>query len=179
MKDIKNRILHISIAMMVVVTTLVASYTPIDWSYFGLSAVVMAILIWFQKRELKKTINDGDYNGLSLLKFEEQINIMLFKLDKISTSKIDEKYSNELLSTIDEVMPNIDEYRLLMINQFGVANYTQISIPFAKAERLINRGLSAAVDGYKMEAKKNISNSLNFLKLALVEINKVKVDNNG
>jgi len=179
MQKNKNRILLISIAVMVAVATLAASHTPIDWNYFILSVVILAILILVQKRELKKTLTESENSGLSLTKFEELINTILLKLDEISKNEINEKYSNELLSIMDEIMPNIDEYRISMINQYGVANYTQISIPFAKAERLINRGVSAAIDGYLEESQKNISNSLKFLKLSIKEIEKIKVEKNG
>ncbi len=179
MKNTKNRILLISIALMVVAATLAASHTPIDWNYFALSVVILAILIFVQKHELKKTLTESKNSGLSLNKFEELLDTVLLKLDEISKNEIDEKYSNKLLSIMDEVMPDIDEYRISMINQYGVANYTQICIPFAKAERLINRGVSAAIDGYLEESQKNISNSLKFLKLSIKEIEKTKVEKNG
>ena len=174
-----NKALLVGIGLMLVVSSLIASHTPINWIYFSISAIVMALLIWLQKRELKKTLTESGNNELSLTKFEELLNRILKKLDSISKKKIDENYSSELFSVIDEVMPNIDEYRISMINQYGVANYTQISIPFAKAERLINRGVSAAIDGYLVESQKNISNSIEFLKLAIDETEKIKVAKNG
>jgi hypothetical protein len=174
-----NKALLVGIGLMLVLSSLIASHTPINWIYFSTSVIVMALLIWLQKRELKKTLTESGNNELSLTKFEELLNRILKKLDSISKKKIDKNYSNELFSVIDEVMPNIDEYRISMINQYGVANYTQISIPFAKAERLINRGVSAAIDGYLVESQKSISNSIEFLKLAIDETEKIKVAKNG
>ena len=162
MKNIKNTILLISIALMVVVTTLVASYTPINWTVFIIVAIVLALLIWLQKNELKKTLTGDENNQLSLFKFEELLNALSSKLSEISKSELDEKYLNKLLTIIEEQMPNIDKYRISMINQYGVAVYTQISIPFAKAERLINRGVSAAIDGYLKESQNSILNSIRF-----------------
>ncbi|MCF6270351.1 MAG: hypothetical protein L3J41_11610 [Melioribacteraceae bacterium] len=179
MKINKNRILIISIAIMVVVATLAASHTPINWNYFILSVVILTIVIWLQKRDLKKILTESENNGLPLNKFEELLNTILLKLDEVSKNEIDEKYSNKLFSIMDETMPDIDEYRIAMINQYGITNYTQISIPFAKAERLINRGVSTAIDGYYEESQKNISNSLEFLELSIKEIEKIKVGNNG
>ena len=179
MKNIKSIALLISIALMVAVTTLVAAYTPINWTYFILVSFILAVLILLQKREIKKSLTENGNNELSLSKFEELLKIVFVKFDEVSKCEIDEKYLEKLLSIMDEQMPDIDEYRISMINQFGVANYTQISIPFAKAERLINRGVSAAIDGYLVESQKSILNSIEFLNLAIEEINKIKVGQNG
>ena len=179
MKNIKSKILLVSVAIMVAVTTLVASYTPINWGYFALSVIVLAILIWLQKIELKKSLTNKANSELSLSNFNKTLNNILIKLRDISKKEINENYSNELLFIIDNSMPNIDEYKNSMINELGIANYTQIIIPFAKAERLINRGVSATIDGYNKESKKCISDSLSFIKLSIDEIKKIEVSSNG
>jgi len=179
MKNIKSKIILVGIALMVAVTTLAASYTPINWGYFGLAVTIMAVLIWLQKRELKKTLTDTGDTDLSLSTFEESVSNISTKLNEISKVEMDEKYSKELYSILEDFMPNIDDYRLSLINELGIANYTKIIIPFAKAERIINRGVSAAIDGYLEESQKSISNSIQFLKLSIDEIKKIKVENNG
>ncbi len=173
MQDIKNKILLVAIALMVVVITLAASYTPVNWTYFSLLSIVLALLIWLQKRELKKTLTESSNNGLSLKGFKESLDIVAGDLDDISKKEIDETYLSNLLSIMDNKMPNIDEYKISIINQFGIANYTQISIPFAKGERLINRGVSAAIDGFVEESQKNIADSIELLKLSITEIKNV------
>ncbi len=179
MKNIKSKIILGGIAILVAVTTLVASYTPINWGYFALSVFVLAILIWLQKRELKKSLTNDENSKLSLSNFNENLNDILIKLTEVSKKVIDENYSNELLFIMDNSMLDVDDYRISMINELGIANYTQIIIPFAKAERLINRGVSAAIDGYAEESKKCIIDSLSFIKLSIDEIKKIGVTNNG
>ncbi len=179
MKNIKSKMLLVGIAIMVAVTTLVASYTPISWGYFALSVIVLAILIWLQKYELKKSLTNNANSELSLSNFNETLSDILIKLGDISKKEINENYSNELLFIMDNSMLNVDDYRISMINELGIANYTQIIIPFAKAERLINRGVSAAIDGYTEESKKCISDSLSFIKLSIDEIEKIEVSSNG
>jgi len=179
MKNIKSKIILASIALMVAVTTLVASYTPINWNYFIISTIVLAISILLQKREMKKSLTDNGNSELSLSNFKESLNNILLKLNEISKVEIGEKYSDSLIGIIDESLPNIDDYRLPLINELGIANYTQIIIPFAKAERLINRGVSAAIDGYLEESQKSIINSLSFLQLSIDEIIKTKDNDNG
>ncbi|NOX66837.1 MAG: hypothetical protein GXO85_13850, partial [Chlorobi bacterium] len=73
MSNIKNKILLVSIAVMVVVSALAASHTPIYWEYFGLSVIILAGLIFLQKRELKKELDEGIDSGFNYLRFKDTV----------------------------------------------------------------------------------------------------------
>ncbi len=165
MANIKNIILLVGIAMMVVISTLLASHTPVNWGYFGISVGLLAVLIFMQKKEIKKELNEGIDSGYNYLKFNDIVLKLRAELIRISESKTDENYTRNLMEILDKYLPNMDEYRINIINKLSVADYTKITIPFSQAERLINRGQSAAVDGYIEESKLSIKNAINYLNL--------------
>ncbi|NOX66838.1 MAG: hypothetical protein GXO85_13855, partial [Chlorobi bacterium] len=96
-----------------------------------------------------------------------------------SERKIDNDYINNLMEVLDKYQPNMDDYRINIINKFSIADYTKITIPFSQAERLINRGHSAAVDGYLDESQQSIKKALNYLDLLNEEMELIKSEKNG
>ena len=179
MKNIKSKILLTAIALLVAVSTLVASHTPIYWEYFGISVIVLAILITLQKREIKKELSENVNSEFNFVKFKIMVENVTIKLQTISEESINDNYQNNLMETLDESMPNIDDYRLTITNQLGIENYTKISIPFSQAERIINRGHSAAIDGYLFESQINIRKALKYLDLLNNEMNLIMSNENG
>ncbi|MEN8192692.1 MAG: hypothetical protein ABFS12_07730 [Bacteroidota bacterium] len=179
MTNIKNKILLISIAVMVVVSALSASHTPIYWEYFGFSIIVLALLIILQKREIKKEIEHNDFDDFNIKNFKETIEHLTNEVKSISKEIIKDNYTEMLTGKLETYKINIDDYRLTMINQIGVKKYTKISIPFAQAERIINRGMSAAIDGYFEESQNEIRKSIKYLELLQEEIEIIMREING
>lgn len=166
--------LLLAITIAIIALVLIAAYTPIHWGYFTIVSIVLSLLIWMQKREVKKTLMEEKSQVFSLTSFEEKLQSVFKKIIIISdheTTQNDDKKTNDISSLM---MPNIDDYRISMIHQLGVVKYTNISIPFSKAERLINRAISAAVDGYLEEAGHNINEAKKCITITLDEINKKK-----
>jgi len=178
MTNVKNIVLLVSIAVMVVISALAASHTPIYWEYFGLSVIILAGLIFLQKREIKKEINEGIDSGFNYSKFKDTVEKLRIELKKISEKEIDNDYSENLITILENYLPDMDDYRINIINKFSVADYTKITIPFSQAERLINRGHSAAVDGYFVESQESIKKALSYLDLLTEEMELIKSDKN-
>jgi len=88
MTNVKNIVLLVSIAVMVVISALAASHTPIYWEYFGLSVIILAGLIFLQKREIKKEINEGIDSGFNYSKFKDTVEKLRIELKKISEKEI-------------------------------------------------------------------------------------------
>lgn len=179
MANIKNKILLVCIAVMVVVSALAASHTPIYWEYFGLSVIILAGLIFLQKREMKKELDEGIDSGFNYLRFKDAVRKLKSELISISEREIDNNYTKKLMEVLDRYQPNMDDYRINIINKFSIADYTKITIPFSQAERLINRGHSAAIDGYLDESQQSIKKALNYLDLLNEEMQIITSDNNG
>jgi hypothetical protein len=175
----KNVFLLVGIALSVTAAALFASHTPICWSGFLFSVIVMAVLIWMQKKEQKKNYTVVGKTEYSLQQFEENLKELIKSINELIENKENENYLNKLENIIEKYMPDIDEYRIFLINQLGMADYTKISIPFSKGERLINRSISAAVDGYLEESKNNILKSINFIELTISEIGKIRDEQNN
>jgi hypothetical protein len=83
------------------------------------------------------------------------------------------------MKVLDKYLPNMDDFRINIINKFNIADYTKITIPFSQAERLINRGHSAAVDGYLVESQESIKKALNYLDLLNEEMKLITSNING
>ncbi len=144
------------IASGVLFSAVFASFTPVDWTNFIISIVILITGITLQRSGIKKDLEQGGSENKTLAAFEKQIKSLKKKVERFAQS-----VSAENVPTIDdemkEAMPEVESYRFAIIEEAGVAAYTELISVYAKAERMINRGVSATIDEYFDEARKRFS----------------------
>ncbi len=147
------------ISFGVLFSAVFASFTPVDWLKFAISISVLLAGVFLQRTGIRKDLEHGDFENKTLAGFENQIKVLKKKVEEHAQS-----VSSENVAIIDdemkEVMPEVESYRFAIIEEVGVAAYTELISVYAKAERMINRGVSATIDEYFDEAKKCFANSL-------------------
>jgi hypothetical protein len=165
MKKIAFAIIFIS----VIIAAITASKIPIDWIDFSLSIVTLLIGITLQRKANKKELQDGEGVEFSFDKFKQQVEELKGKVLEYSKS-VGEENINNIDDEMKDIMPDVDNYRNAMIAELGIARYTEIISVYAKAERLINRGISAIIDEYFEDAEKCFIDSLNLLDYTISKI---------
>jgi hypothetical protein len=142
------------IALSLFAATIFAAGEQINWIGFSVAVSVLALSIFGSKFLKSRQIK----NHNSVL----QQNKDAFRSTIKETTKLCDKYSNSLsqndLSELEKnftmVLPDIEKFSSVLIDQLGTAKYVELISIYAKAERIINRAVSALMDGYVNESKK-------------------------
>ncbi len=166
-------VLYIIIAIALFTATIFASGKNINWFGFSIASFVMIVAVLID-RQLKKRAIEKKQNE------EFSSDILLEKL--IGLLDLCENYKTNLTfedkEKIEEIfadaIPDIDSSRFALINELNIENYTSIISIYANAERKINRGVSAALDGYISAAKESFSKAINILTDCINELKRVK-----
>jgi hypothetical protein len=142
------------IALFLFAATIFAAGEQVNWIGFSAAASFLALSIFGSK--FLKTRQIKNHN--SVLKQNKDA----FKSTLEETIKLCDNYSNSIsqndLSELEKnftmVLPDIEKIRSVLMEQLGTAKYVELISIYAKAERKINRAVSALMDGYVNESKK-------------------------
>jgi hypothetical protein len=159
------------IALSLFAATIFAAGEQINWIGFSAAVSVLALSIFGSK--FLKTRQIKNHNSVL------QQNKDAFRSTIKETTKLCDKYSNSLsqndLSELEKnftmVLPDIEKISSVLIEQLGTAKYVELISIYAKAERKINRAVSALMDGYVNESKKYFAEAKINLNLCLENFN--------
>jgi hypothetical protein len=132
--------------------TIFAAGSQIHWLGFSSAAFVMIVAVFWSRIIAKKKIETETENNKSASSFKNDLGNVKELCERYST-ELSEENRFEIEEKFLEVLPDIEERRIALINEFGLPKYTEVISTYAKAERRINRGVSAAIDGFIKEAK--------------------------
>ncbi len=159
------------IILGVVLSAVFASFIPIDWTNFAIAVWVLIVGILLQRKGAKEEMKSETGKELSLNKFREKI-IELKKEISHYAENVSEKDVSIIDDRISDVLPEVENYRFSIVNEIGIGGYTELISVYAKAERLIGRGVSATIDEYFDEAKKYFSDAVVLLEATIQRIEK-------
>jgi hypothetical protein len=149
-----------------------AAHIPPLWLEFTIFLIITGAGLYLKrKKSLENYANQNNsVNPLNQFKIliDEQLNYLtglvdndIVKIDLLKNCQIEHLYNR------------VEQIRVGIINQLGMKKYISIISPFARAERLLYRGYSSAIDGYDEEAKQSIKQSLEFFKITNEELNRI------
>ncbi len=164
---------YIILAFALFAASIFASFQPINWFGFVISISVMVICIFIDKRIAKKRLESEDSNNLNLQAFLSEIILLKEKAD-FYHKNIEKTKISEIENVLSELFPDVENYRLSLTNEVNINNYSKIISVFAKAERKINRAVSATIDGYETESKKYFGEANEILSVCIDLIKKVQ-----
>ncbi len=149
--------------IFVVAASIFAAHIPPNWLAFSLSALGMIfciILIRKQhKAELTHSTNQENplHVFIQLTKKSSDLAEYLLKIEKWNSEMMSklENHSESLSTKMQQIHEGL-------IELLGMKKFILVILPFARAERLLNRALSAATDGYFEEAKISLQESIPF-----------------
>ncbi len=166
----KSKIVNIVIVFSLIAAAFFAAKIPTMWTGFAVSSAIMLLAILVQRKERKALFTDASSGRLTLDDFYKALLKLETKLEEYS-EKPAEYFTEQVENDLEEILPEVDGYRMGIIEQAGVEKYTEIITTYATAERLINRGVSAAIDKYSAAAKEYFSSALPALKETIKIIN--------
>ena len=154
------------IILAVVSASLYGAMIPINWQGFGVSSLVLLVAIIFQRKSLKKEIQEGKEGKYSLQSFleftnklESNLRQILNKNFPITNSQIEKILEKET----EKISLEMDSFKNKIVEEIGVGKFTEIMTTFAKAERKLNRAYSALIDGYKEETLSDVEESIRLI----------------
>jgi hypothetical protein len=166
----------IVIALAVIAASVFASRIPPMWEEFSIAVFVLALAIFYQRKSLKKEIMEArsEGEGYTLEAFEKFSSELEKALNLVLEKDFhdEEKTASVLEEWIERISIEMDYYRVNITEQIGIGKFTEIMASFAKAERRLNRGYSALIDGYVEDAKENIRDAVRLLAEAQKTIKK-------
>ena len=168
-----NKLAIALIFIGVIFSAIFASFIPIDWTNFSISIVVLIIGISLQRRGMKNALKTETNKNNTLGDFREQIIKLKKAVEKYSESLTSEKAEN-IDEEISSIMPEVENFRFAIIEEIGVANFTELISVYAKGERLIRRAVSATIDEYFEDAKRYFKDSITLLDKSLEMIDKFR-----
>ncbi len=148
------------IIISVAASAVFASRIPPMWTQFTVSILVLIFAIYLQRKSLKKKIFQarGKGEGYTLEAFEKFIASLKEALENVLENKIEntEETQEILEEWIEKISIDMDYFRVNITEEIGIGKFTEVIASFAKAERKLNRGYSALIDGYKEASVENI-----------------------
>ena len=150
-----------------------AAHIPPMWYHFSASILVLVVAIYFQRKSLKQEILNAKEESYSLESFEKFLRELESALQKVLALGVEgEESANMLENSIERITIEMDYFRVNIAEEIGIGKYTEVITTFAKAERKLNRGYSALIDGYREAAEENLTEALRLVKNSLEVVNK-------
>ncbi len=146
----------------VILATIYASFTPIEWIKFSASAIVIAIGIVLQRSQAKNELINSKRENISFANFQKELIALQEKAEHFAKN-LSENEGVIIEEEFSDVIPDIEKYRFAIVDEIGIAEFTELITIYAKGERKINRAVSAAIDGYISEAKNNFTSAITTL----------------
>jgi len=169
----KNKIVNIVIVFSLIAAAFFAAKIPTMWIGFTISSVIMLAAILLQRKEQKALFADAQSGQLTLDDFLSSLIKLEKKLEEYSP-KSASYFTEEIENDLEDILPEVESFKFGIIEQVGVEKYTEIITTYANGERLINRGISAAIDKYPAAAKEYLESALPIVKETIKIINKIK-----
>ncbi|NOX17657.1 MAG: hypothetical protein GXO87_05170 [Chlorobi bacterium] len=169
----KNKIVNIVIVISLIFAAFFAAKIPTMWTGFALSSAIMLGAILLQRRERKALFADSQSDALTLNDFFSSLLKVKEKLEEYSKAPT-EYFTKQVEDDLEDILPEVDNYKMGIIENIGVEKYTEIITTYANGERLINRGVSAAIDQYSAAAKEYFNSALPIVNETIKIINKIK-----
>ncbi len=161
------------IGLGLVLATLFAAPLPAKWLPFSVSVAGLTVgLVWLRflsRREISANANGRNRTKDLPTLLEEAYEKITAVLQKM---RVREKWSTaEITADLEEIgvthFAPISENRDSLLERYGVKRYANLMIAVATAERYFNRGVSAAMDGYREESVRSLNDCLPPLKEAI------------
>lgn len=146
-----------------------AIWDSIPWGGYGVSvAVGMAgVLVLRRERQMRRLLSaDSSADLESVIAHLSSLRDLVDELG----SRIDAMTCEQVLEYVDDrCVPRFADFadaRMVIANRFGTAVYAEVMTEFAAGERYLNRGWSAAADGYVDEVERCVQASRQFIDAA-------------
>lgn len=149
-----------------------AAHIPPLWLEFIIFLFITGAGIYLKRKNLSGINNAQNESVDPLNQFktliDEQVKFLAALIEK-------DNVPQGLIANgqIEHLYNQVEQIRINLINQLGMKKYIALISPFARAERELYRGYSAAIDGYDDEATQSISQSLEFFKMTKEEMNRL------
>lgn len=170
------KILNLSIMIIsVIAASVFAAHIPPLWWPFSLSALVLTATLYILRKSAKRDLNQAQNEHHPLKIFKEMVvkslDVCQTLLSKSGYDETDVEYlenlSELLITQMERIHPQLTEI-------LGMKSFIDIILPYARAERLMNRALSAMMDGYGEEANESLKKSLPFLRETVTKLEAIR-----
>lgn len=148
--------------------------------FIGLFITIVGLVIWHKKQrdEIRASVanvsEDNSENPITLLKHAIEV------MDEFS-NKINDFNAGQISQNAEDILDNyilpFADNRSKITNMFGMSIGAEILVTVAYGERMLNRVVSAGLDGHAPEARKSLPESIDAFKQAsqLIEVNMVNI----
>ena len=149
----------------VIAASVYASHIPPLWLPFSLAVLVMIITLYVLRRNAKADLTQAQNERHPLKIFAEMVGKSLTLCEHLLKQKDYDPSDVEKLEDLSEFLTtHMERIHPQLTEILGMKTFIDIILPYARAERLMNRALSAMMDGYATEANKSLRESLPFLR---------------
>ena len=161
--------------LSVIAASVFAAHIPPLWEGFTVSVAGMIVAIWGLRKSNREKRQQSGENENPLRAFEQLVSgtfdlVQRFlNIDQWQKQTIDtlEDQTEQLTTKMAQIHP-------ALVETLGMKKFVSVILPFARAERLFNRALSAATDGYFDEARNSLRESLPFWQETQDLLNQIK-----
>jgi len=168
MKTTIRTVAIIVIIVAVIAASLFAAHIPPLWPPFTVSVLVLAAALFVLRHVNKESYSGADNPQNPFNRFRRLLEEQFGFLQQFNeNSELD---TGLLEDRLEHQFTEVESLRTGLVEFLGMARYVAVFTPFAQAERLQYRGLSAALDGYSEEARKSLLQAQKHLREALSQI---------
>jgi len=159
-----KRGLFIALLMFsVIAASIFAARIPPLWEGFTASVAGMIVAIWGLRKSGRQIRLQSAKDENPLRTFEQLVNDTFDLVRRLlNRDQWQEQVIDDLENHTELLTTRLAQIHPALVETLGMKNFVSVILPFARAERLFNRALSAATDGYFDEAKNNLRESLPF-----------------
>ncbi len=165
----------IIIAVSMITASIFAAHIPMLWVPFIGALVIMSAAIYGLRIINKNIIIKEAVQGIgSVNSFTASVK----ETEKLAADFIDGTIDGSVLEDKLEILQSrFEKTGDKLREELGMKLYTERVIKYAGAERLMNRALSAALDGYPEEARANCRKAIPILQSLYEELEKDNIIN--
>ena len=171
MKKYLNPLLIAVIGLGVIAGAVFAARIPPLWSGFTFSSLLILLASVLLRLNSKKERKGSATEGNPLNRFSSLLEKLLAELDDfLVSSKEDNVWVDRLEDSLEHFYVALEDIRPSLLEAMGMKKYAGLASIFARAERLLNRGLSSGIDGYPGEAAESLRQASEIIRNTLNEL---------
>ncbi len=163
----------------VIAASVWAAHIPPLWLPFGLAVAVLLFTLTVHRKGTKTRLQTARSEHHPLHVFGEMISGSLHLVSALMhKNEITPEDVDRLEDLVEANTTRMERIHPQLTETLGMKTFIDLILPFARSERMINRALSAMMDGYFDEAKRDLQESLPYLQKSeriLKEITKLNL----
>lgn len=175
-----NTISVIFIIGGVILGAIYAAHIPPHWGRFALANLLLILGILGLQMEKKKTrerLSRENRSKKELYLLFDELLKEVRTFQSISNPKPQTDFTDKIENALEHYLLEIEKSLPQISEIYGMTGYVNILSPYARAERLIQRGISAAIDGFPEETATSLNRAEIFLEKTLEALDKTSKGN--